>query len=177
MGRPKALLEYEGQTFLERILATIAESSIRRETVVVLGRDQEEILRRVDISAWVYNPNYEEGMATSFQAGIRELSDDVIAAMLLLVDHPIFTLDTIEKLVARASARSIVLPVCNGRRGHPVLFGRAALDEVLRLPHGAGANLVVRAHPERIVEVRVDDPGVLVDVDTPEDYRRLIRER
>ena len=114
-------------------------------------------------------------MTTSFQAGIRVLPDDATAAMLFLVDHPIVTLDTIEKLVAQASEESIVLPVRNGCRGHPAIFGRVVLDEVLELPPDRGANLVVGARPERILEVAVDDPGVLVDVDTPEEFRKLSR--
>ena len=172
MGQPKALLDYRGQTFLEHILATVTRSSIRGP-VVVLGHDRAAILKRVEIPEWVYNPNYEKGMTTSFQAGIRVLPDEVTAAMLFLVDHPLVLLDTIEKLGAQASRDSIVLPVRNGRRGHPVVFGKLVLDEVLRLPPDRGANLVVRARPERVVEVRVDDPGVLVDVDTPEEFRKL----
>jgi molybdenum cofactor cytidylyltransferase len=172
MGQPKALLEYKGQTFLERILFNIARSSIR-SPIVVLGHDREAILERVKISDWIYNTHYEEGMTTSFQAGIRALPDDATAAMLFLVDYPLVTLDTIEKLGAKASADSIVLPVRNGCRGHPVIFGRVVLDEVLQLPSDRGANLVVGAQSERILEVVVDDPGVLVDVDTPEEFRKL----
>ena len=172
MGQPKALLEYRGQTFLERILFSIAQSSIR-EPIVVLGYDREAILERIEIPEWVYNSNYEKGMTTSFQAGIRMLPDGVTAAMLFLVDHPLVSPETIEKLGVYASAASIVLPVRNGRRGHPVLFGRLVLDEILQLPPQTGANRVVGARPERVVEVTVDDPGVLVDVDTPEEFRML----
>ncbi len=172
MGQTKALLDYRGQTFLERILLTIAQSSIGGP-IVVLGHDRASILERIEIPEWVYNPNYEEGMTTSFQAGIRVLPDDLSAAMLFLVDHPLISLDTIEQLGAQASAESIVVPVQNGRRGHPVLFGRRVLDEVLQLPPDRSANRVVTARPERIVEVTVDDPGVLVDVDTPEEFRNL----
>ncbi len=172
MGQPKALLEYRGQTFLGRILATIARSSLQ-SPIVVLGHDRHAILDRVEIPQWIFNPNYEEGMTTSFQTGIRALSDDVTAAMLFLVDHPLIALLTIEKLQTHASAESIVLPIRNGRRGHPVLFGRDVLDEVLQLPSHRGANSVVGARPERVLGVKVDDPGILVDVDTPEEFRAL----
>ncbi len=174
MGEPKALLDYGGQTFLDRILVTIARSSIRGPTVV-LGHHRDAILERVEIPEWVYNPDYEEGMTTSFQAGIRVLPTDIVAAMLFLVDHPLVALETIETLAAEASSESIVLPVRNGYRGHPVLFGRVALDEVMQLPPYRGADRVVARRPERIVEVAVDDPGVLVDVDTPEEFRNLVR--
>ena len=174
MGQPKALLEYQGQTFLERILSTIAQSSIR-SPIVVLGHDRDAILERIEIPEWIYNPNYKEGMTTSFQAAIRVLPDDATAAMLFLVDHPLVTRDTVEKLGSQASAESIVLPVRNGRRGHPALFGRVPLDEVLGLSPQRGANLIVDARPERVLEVVVDDPGILVDVDTPEEFQNLGR--
>jgi molybdenum cofactor cytidylyltransferase len=172
MGQPKALLEYEGKTFLERILSTIAASPIH-DVVVVLGHDAEAILERVSISRWTLNSEYEKGMTTSFQAGIRVLPETVRAAMLFLVDHPQVDRETIVRLVEKASEGSIVIPVFGGRRGHPVLFGREALAEVMALASDRGTNEVVRARPERVIEVAVRDPGVLLDIDTPEEFRKL----
>ena len=67
----------------------------------------------------------------------------------------------------------IVIPVFNGRRGHPVLFSAEVLQEILALPSSQGANIVVRKVPDRILEVTVDAPGILVDIDTPEDFKNL----
>jgi molybdenum cofactor cytidylyltransferase len=172
MGRPKALLEYDGSTFLERILNTLTRASVE-ESIVVLGHHKKEILARVALRRWIENPNYESGMTSSIQAGIQALGPEVEAALLFLVDHPMVAPETVEALIARASAGTVVLPMFQGRRGHPVVFGRAVLDEILALGPDAGANRVVRRDPSRVVEVAVSDPGVLLDVDTPDEFESL----
>src|SRR5437667_3270991 len=88
MGSPKALLRFGGQTFLERILSTVEQSKI--DTVrVVVGRHRDEIARAMPGLPFVFNPDYEQGMSTSIQAGIRALPPETEAAVLLLVDHPL----------------------------------------------------------------------------------------
>jgi molybdenum cofactor cytidylyltransferase len=174
MGRPKALLPTGGTTFLEAVLASIRSSRSIEAAVVVLGHHRDEILSKVDLQDWVYNEEYRQGMTTSFQAGIRKLSPDAGGAMLFLVDHPAPSAATIEALVGAFRSAHIVLPVFQGRRGHPVLFSREVLDEILELGPDRGANSVVRARPERIIQVGVDDPAVVADIDTPEDFERWI---
>jgi molybdenum cofactor cytidylyltransferase len=172
MGSPKALLTYRGRTFLENILAAISKSSIENP-VVVVGHHRNEIAAQLNLPNLIFNPNYEQGMITSFQAGIRALLPGTSGALLFLVDHPVVEVSTIELLIARYAPNRIVVPVFEGRRGHPVLFSSEVLQEILDLPSSQGANIVVRKDPGRIVEVRVDTPGVLVDVDTPEDLKKL----
>jgi molybdenum cofactor cytidylyltransferase len=173
MGKPKALLPLRGRTLIDNILEAIARSSIE-QTVVVVGHHRVEIEKHLGASVkLVFNPNYELGMTTSFQAGIRALPKEITGAVLFLVDHPIVDSDTIESLIANVSPDRIVLPVFEGRRGHPVLFGAAVLQEILALTASQGANIVVRKDPDRIVQVPVHAPGILVDVDTPEDFLKL----
>jgi len=173
MGRPKALLPFRGKTFLENIVDRIAESSVRH-VVVVVGHHRKEIEERLPVPARiVFNPDYEQGMITSFQTGIRALPSGTAGALLFLVDHPVVDPETIEALIAHLEPDRIVLPVFEGRRGHPVLFASAILQEVLALPASQGANIVVRKDPSRIIQVPVDSAGILVDVDTPEDFNRL----
>lgn len=172
MGRPKALLPIRGRTFLENILDAISRSSIEH-TVVVVGHHRAEIEARIAAPQMVFNPDYEQGMVTSFQAGIRSLPADVSGAVLFLVDHPLVEPSTIESLIGSFAPGRIVLPVFEGRRGHPVLFGAGALQEILALPASQGANIVVRRDPGRIVDVPVSASGVLVDIDTPEQFEDL----
>ena len=175
MGTPKALLPIFGRTFLENILNTISGTSIQ-ETIVVLGHHRQEIERAVPLETSIFNPDYEKGMITSFQAGIRTLSWDSSGAFLFLVDHPLTDKNTIEAMIMQLAPNRIVLPTFEGRRGHPVLFSSEVLEEILALPFSQGANIVVRKNPDRIVEVPVNAPGILVDVDTPEQFEKLRRE-
>ena len=172
MGRPKALLPIHSRTFLENILDAISHTSIE-DVFVVLGHHRKEIEERVKLPSVVFNPDYEQGMVTSFQAGIRALSWDASAAFLFLVDHPLVDPKTLEAMIERLAPNRIVLPVFEGRRGHPVLFSSEVLQEILALPPSQGTNIVVRKNPARIVEVSVNAPGILVDIDTPEDLEKL----
>ena len=175
MGRPKALLPFHGRTFLENILDAISRSSIGH-TVVVLGHHREAIEREIiELPFTVFNPDYEQGMITSFQAGIRVLPPGTSGTFLFLVDHPLVDPVTIEALIARQTPNMIVLPTFEGRRGHPVLFASQVLEEIVALPEGQGANIVVRRNPDRIIEVSVDAPGILVDIDTPEEFQKLMK--
>lgn len=174
MGRPKALLEFRGRTFIENIVEAIDRSTLEH-CVIVVGHQREEIECRVPARSIVFNPDYEKGMITSFQAGIRALPRDVSAVMLFLVDHPVVETSTIEALITRTGRNRIVLPTFEGKRGHPVLFSADVLEEILDLRPTQGANIVVRKDPSRVVELPVNTPGILVDVDTPEQYEMLVR--
>jgi molybdenum cofactor cytidylyltransferase len=175
MGSPKALLPISGRTFLENILDAISRTSIE-ETVVVVGHHRKEIEAALRLKSAVFNPDYEKGMITSFQAGIRALPWDASGAFLFLVDHPLVEPATIEAMIANLAPNRIVLPTFERRRGHPVLFSSEVLEEILALPSTEGANIVVRKDPGRIVEVPVNAPGILVDVDTPEQFEKLRRD-
>jgi molybdenum cofactor cytidylyltransferase len=121
----------------------------------------------------VYNENYEQGMSTSVQAGLRALPHGVAAAALFLVDHPLIDPATIDVLIEAMKPGCIVLPVHDRRRGHPIVLSSELFPEVLALPPEQGLNVVVRRDPSRVIEVPTASPGVLVDVDTPADFENL----
>jgi len=175
MGRPKALLPFRGTTFLQHILDVISQSKVQ-QTVVVVGRHRDEIEPHVQPpSRVVFNADYEQGMITSLQSGIRELPPETTGALMFLVDHPVVDVETVNALIQHFASDRIVLPVFEGRRGHPVLFAAGVLQEIVALSPSEGANIVVRKDPGRIVQVSVKSPGVLIDIDTPEDYQNLLK--
>jgi molybdenum cofactor cytidylyltransferase len=178
MGTPKATLTYRGRTFLERILQTLGEVDIAR-IVVVLGHQAEDIRRQVKFepAQVVINPDYRSGQTSSLQVGLRSLGADKPEAVLLcLVDHPAVCAETVRRILAtfRLCGAPVVIPTFKGRRGHPVLLGRQVFDELLELACDAGADSVVRRHRPITQFVEVEDEGVVIDVDDPESYRRLI---
>jgi molybdenum cofactor cytidylyltransferase len=177
MGTPKATLAYRGQTFLESIVKTLRSAGLER-IVVVLGHQAEDIQRQVKIepAQVVINPDYRSGQTSSLQAGLRALvADDLEAVLLCLVDHPAVSEATVARVVAsfRQCGTPVVIPTYQGRRGHPVLLGRQVFEELLGLSGDAGADSVVRRHRRATQYVEVEDEGVVIDVDDPEDYRRL----
>ena len=174
-GSPKALLSFKGLTFLEHVLAAIRNSGLTT-TAVVVGHHRDEIKTALSLPSLVFNPNYEQGMSTSVQAGIRALPPGTEGAGVFLVDQPLIDAQTITLLSAELRPGRIVLPVHEGHRGHPVFFASELFDEILGLQPDQGLNSVVRRDPGRIIEVEVKNSSVLRDIDTPEQFENLLSE-
>ncbi len=174
MGRPKALLDFHGKTFIEEILNNLAAAAISPILIVTSGSNDIKCRLQSTINAdWTFNPHPEDGMLSSFRCGIRALGPEKRNIMLCLVDHPAVKLETYKALASRATRDRIVIPVYKGRRGHPVVFGSLFVRDLLEGECAEGARSVIRAHPEAALEVHVDDPGVTLDIDTPDEYEKL----
>jgi molybdenum cofactor cytidylyltransferase len=178
MGSPKALLSYQGQTFIERICTAFLNAGVD-ELVVVLGAHADALrpaLPSHPALRTVVNAHYFQGQLSSLMVGIGTLSPDSEAAVVNLVDHPLVSSATIKALIDsfRTAPLPILIASYQGRRGHPVLFSSQVYGEILAAPLDRGAKVVVRKDPSRVREVQLDDPGILADIDTPEDYKRYV---
>jgi len=180
MGRPKALLPIDGQTFIEKIVGALTRTRVGK-IVVVLGHDAETLKRRLEhlAVAFLVNADYKSGQLSSLQTAVRRLqSDRECDGMLVhLVDHPYISSTLVDMMIERfyESNKLIVVPRCQGKRGHPVIFSRALFAELLNAPLDQGAKAVVNAHGDETLEIETDDPGIAVDIDTPELYRQLVK--
>lgn len=177
MGCPKALLEYQGRTFLQSILDATEAAGIQRR-IVVLGPDADKILETHDLRdvIVVYTKQFEAGPIGSMRAAIHEVLPHPVEGLLVWpVDMPRVTIATVETLVGgfTRSAAPIAVPVFQGKGGHPVIFGREVFDELLEVSDSDGARVVVRADRGRVVRIPVSDPAVLEDLNTPSEYQRL----
>lgn len=177
MGSDKALLPYHGSTFLEHIIKTLRNAGLER-VAVVLGHHAGEIQRALNLSGVevVVNQNYGGGQTSSLQAGLRALDrKDVQAVLLCLVDHPAISEDVVRKLIAafNQSRAPVVIPTCQGRRGHPVLITRPLFAELLALDPHEGANTVIRRFREKTWFEEVNDKGILVDIDDSKAHLEL----
>jgi molybdenum cofactor cytidylyltransferase len=177
MGSPKALVPYHGLTFVEHLLAATRVPRIG-ETRVVLGAGAEEIRGRLPVkdAQIVINDTWETGPLSSIQAGLRSLPEnDIEAALICPVDHPLVTLRLITAIVSAfdRSGKAIILPSYLGRRGHPVLFASRLFAELMAAPLDVGARAVVRAHRGEIEEVPTEEEGVVLNLNDPEALARL----
>jgi len=177
MGRAKALLPLAHTTYLGHILDIYRGSGVG-QTVVVLGRDAELI--RTEIPAGdavvVLNSRPEGGQISSLILGIEALETICPTAVIVHpVDHPAVASVTVRRILSAASIQpgKIIIPVCAGRRGHPVVFPSSVFDELKNVPPGQGARAVTRARAGEILEVATEDEGILTDIDTPEEYERF----
>ncbi len=177
MGSPKALLQVSGESFVARLVRVAREVGVEPLRIVA-GQHHGEIRTAHPelASLLVHNPEPELGQLHSLRLGLASLAEEAAAALVFLVDAPLVQPDTVRAVVGafRREGASIVVPVCVQRRGHPVLFGREVFPELFAAALADGARAIVRARPERVCEVAVTDQGILMDVDTPEDYGRLL---
>lgn len=180
MGQTKALLPIQpGRTLLGRILSTFSDAALA--PLVVVSRMHLDIadawgdLRSGDVLQAI-NPDPARGQLSSLLCGLDALPENPPAIVMTLVDVPLPSVETVRTLVDawHRTRAPLIRPVCDGRHGHPVIFAGPMLASLRAANPAEGAKPVVRAFAERGVDVAVDDRGVLVDLDTPEDYRRLM---
>jgi molybdenum cofactor cytidylyltransferase len=181
MGEAKALLPYQGLTFVEHLLAVTRHPRVGL-TRVVLGAHAEEIRGKLKVgpAAILVNPDWPKGQLSSLQAAIRSLPPQITSGLILCpVDHPLVTLRLIAQLIAgfESSGRSIVLPTFNGRRGHPVIFRSTLYDELLAASPDVGARQIVWAHADDIKEVPTEEEGVILNLNDPETMRKALGDK
>jgi molybdenum cofactor cytidylyltransferase len=178
MGSPKALLPYQGRPFLEHLLEVTAlpQIGVRR---VVLGAHAEPISRVVNLKAdeIVINQDWEKGQLSSIQAALRSLPPGTDGMLLCLIDHPLISRPLVQDLIEQfyKTKGPIVLPVYEGRRGHPVIFSAVLYDELLRAPLETGARAVVWAHKGEVEEVRTNEEGCVLNLNDPETMNSALR--
>ena len=171
MGSPKALLPYQGRPFLEHLLDVTAHRQIgvRR---VVLGAHAEPIAKVIDLKAdeIVINHEWEKGQLSSIQAALHSLPQGTDGMLLCLIDHPLISAALVQDLIEEfyKTRSPIVLPVYEGRRGHPVIFAASLYDELLRAPLETGARAVVWAHKGEVEELRTNEEGCVLNLNDPE---------
>jgi molybdenum cofactor cytidylyltransferase len=182
MGSPKALLDFLGLPFVVRILEALDALEVKTR-VVVLGPDAPRIqpLLASHDCVIVENQEPETGPIESLRLALRALQPlQPSAALVWPVDLPHVRVTTVERLLEthRRTAAPAVVPTFGERRGHPVIWGSVLFDELLesRAATREGARAVLHGHETEVVSVPVDDPAVIDQVNTPEDYERLVRE-
>lgn len=177
MGSPKALLPYQGRPFLEHLLQITARPEIGARKVV-LGADADSIAKAIPLKAHeiVINPEWEKGQLSSIQAAVRKIPAGTDGMLLFLIDHPLISSALVGELIAQfyKSKKPVVLPLYEGRRGHPVIFAASLYDELLRAPLETGARAVVWAHKDEVEEVRTNEEGCVLNLNDPETLNRAI---
>jgi CTP:molybdopterin cytidylyltransferase MocA len=177
MGRNKMLLPFGNSTVVESAIDVLKRPGIDK-TIVVLGFGREAIepvLLRHKVEL-VVNPDPERGMLSSIQHALASEAAQPDGWLIALGDQPQIQPEVVDSLVQAfiRNPQSIVVPVCEVKRGHPIIVSSRFRNEILELPETVGLNELTRRHADEILEVTVRQPGILKDIDTPEDYRELL---
>jgi molybdenum cofactor cytidylyltransferase len=177
MGVQKLLLPFGGKTVIGHIVDQLLASTIDK-LLVVTGHQAERITEELSARpvSIMHNPDYESGMLSSVRCGLRALPQQCEAILVALGDQPSITSALVELMVQSfdTAEKQILVPLYNGRRGHPILFSRLYREEILTHFDDVGLRGLLRAHPDEVFELTVSTPCVLSDMDYPQDYQREI---
>jgi molybdenum cofactor cytidylyltransferase len=182
-GQSKQLLDWNGVPLVVHV-ADIAVAAGLEPVIVVVGSQAESVCAALDAAAagespasiqTVMNWRWEEGMSTSVQAGLAALPPETEAAIFLQCDQPLITADLLQALMARFEETNapIIHPTHAGQRGTPVLFSRRLFAELAAVTGDEGGRSLIARYAKNVVTVKVTDPLILADIDTPADYERL----
>lgn len=172
MGTNKLLADLDGQPMIRRTVAAIQSAAIE-STIVVTGRDASHVAKALDGLAvcLVHNPDFAHGLSTSLRRGLEAVPAEADAVVVCLGDMPLVDAGVIARLIAAfnpAEHRSICVPVHQGERGNPVLWGKQHFEALSSLTGDRGARILFDSHADELVEVQMPDRAVLTDIDTPE---------
>ena len=182
MGQAKAALPIgtTGETVVARVVKTLVDGGVPR-VVVVAGAHIDAVRHAMPSheprARLVEHPGWEQGQLSSLLAGLDAIDEPHIeAALVTLVDVPLVSAATVAEVVTawRRTRAPIVRPASGARHGHPVIFDRSVFADLRSADPSVGAKAVFAAHRDRLLNVEVADPGAFEDIDTPEDYRRVL---
>ena len=170
MGRSKLELDLGGKTVMERSVHSYLAANVDYVRLVVSPETAPPRTAGIDV---VVNPDRDRGLSSSLKVGLAALPDDARVILVALADKPLVKPETIIELIAafERGGTKVVYPVYRGEQGHPVLFDRSLVDELTAMEGDRGARAVIDTHADEARAVDVDDPGVCLDIDTPEDYQ------
>jgi molybdenum cofactor cytidylyltransferase len=192
MGRPKLLLPYRGGTVLGATLSALRAAGVTPIAVVAADGDAPMLAWCKDAAAdaaagagalvVTLNPAPERGMLSSILEGLAalggasELAGRGAPVLVCPGDLPALRAATVAELLRRrqAAGAGLAVPAWRGKRGHPLAIAPALIPEIPRLDPGRGLRQLLDLHPGDLLSVEVDDPGCVGDLDTPEDYQRLV---
>ncbi|UCG28210.1 MAG: XdhC family protein [Bacteroidales bacterium] len=177
MKEPKLLMPYQGKTIIETVVENVNQSRVD-EILVVLGAWKEEIRNRLQNHPVTFciNDNYTDGMISSIQTGVNSITGSDGACLVFLGDQPMIPSAVIDQIIDNyhLTGKGIVQPKYQNKKGHPVLIDMKYKEEINKLDQEIGLRELIRKFPDDMVEVNVDNPGILRDIDTLDDYKNEI---
>jgi len=179
MGYPKALLPLGPDTFLTHILKTLDTLRLP-EARVVLGTHEPAI--HPLLLSWrvkvIINPDPAGGQISSMRLAAQRLDPTCRGCLIWPVDQPLVSASLVRSLISlfHRSAAPLALPCFQGRTGHPVVFGRVLIEELLAAPPNANPKLIVSRYKSEAARLMTSESGTVEDIDTPEDYGKHMGE-
>jgi molybdenum cofactor cytidylyltransferase len=178
MGTPKALLKIGQKSFVQHIVDVLVASRVL-DIVIVLGADANTIQNQLN---WfkgktVINEEWKRGQLSSILSGLQAVDQkDLHGVLIWPVDRPLVSQHVIVGMLHQfwTKHKRIVVPVYRGQRGHPLLIGTTLFGDLEKSPVDIGARAILWNHPNDVLEYQTEEEGVVVNIDSPDDYQKHI---
>ena len=174
-GENKLTKEIQGIPLIKLSVKNILASSIN-ELIIVLGHQKEIIEKLIDKNKkikFVFNKNFENGMASSIKTGLNNLSEKTEAFFICLADMPMVNHDIYNRLIKSKDNKEIIVPTYKGQQGNPVLFDKSMKEKVLDIKGDVGAKKILELNKDKILNLEINDQSITKGFDTQDNFNSL----
>jgi len=171
-GVNKLTKEIQGIPLIKLSVKNILASSIN-ELIIVLGHQKEIIEKLIDKNEkikFVFNKNFESGMASSIKTGLNNLSEKTEAFFICLGDMPMVNSDIYNQLIQSKNNKEIIVPTYNGQQGNPILFSKSIKEKIMTIQGDVGAKKILELNKNKILNVEVGNQSIRKDFNTKDDF-------
>ena len=171
-GENKLTKEIQGTPLIKLSVKNIIASSID-ELIIVLGHQKEIIEKLIDKNEkikFVFNKNFEKGMASSIKIGLNNLSEKTEAFFICLGDMPMVNSNIYNQLINSRNQKNIIVPTYNGQQGNPVLFDKSMKEKIMAIQGDVGAKKILKLNRDTILNVEVGNQSIRKDFNTKDDF-------
>ena len=174
-GENKLTKEIKGIPLIKLSVKNILASSVD-ELIIVLGYQKEIIEKLIDKNEkikFVFNKDFESGMATSIKAGLNHLSKKTEAFFICLGDMPMVSHDIYDQLIKSKNNKEVIVPTYKGKQGNPVLFNKSMKEKIMSISGDVGAKKILELNKNKTLSLEVNDQGVVTGFNTQGDFSSL----
>jgi len=178
MGAPKPYMKLEGRTFLEIIASRLENSGVYFPGIIVFNEQHRSLIQSLALPQFdlISNEKQDLGQLYSLHLAMRIIPQEITGILLCLADHPLIKEDTYRRIVEMhlLFPPKVIIPTYEDRPGHPAIFPRVFFREIQDLAPAKpeGVKNILFDHPEAVIDLPVQDPGILMNLDSPEDISK-----
>jgi molybdenum cofactor cytidylyltransferase len=172
VGENKLTKKIRGIPLIKHSVKNILASSVD-ELIVVLGYQKEIIEKLIDKNEkikFVFNNNFESGMASSIKIGLNNLSEKTEAFFICLGDMPMINQDVYNQLIRSRNNKEIIVPTYKGQQGNPILFSKSMKSIIISIEGDIGAKKILEQNKDKILKVKIDDINITKDFNTKDNF-------
>lgn len=171
-GENKLIKEIQGIPLIKLSVKNILASSID-ELIIVLGHQKEIVEKLIDKNVrikFVFNKDFESGMASSIKTGLNNLSEKTEAFFICLGDMPMVNQDVYNQLIRSRNNKEIIVPTHKGQQGNPILFSKSMKSIIISIEGDIGAKKILEQNKDKILKVKIDDINITKDFNTKDNF-------